>query len=74
MVSEVQSSTPRDAGSDKDVDGRPSVAMTRRGRTVKTLGLWYNLTEKSGRFGGFLSHWKNQAGYQALDFSTIEVS
>ena len=31
MVREGAPSTSRDAGSDKDVDGRPSPAMTRRG-------------------------------------------
>ena len=32
-----------DGGSDNDVDGRPSPAMTRRGRTVKILGRWYKI-------------------------------
>src|SRR5471030_2695234 len=34
-------STPRGAGLDKGVDGRPAPAMTGLGRTVKTQGRWY---------------------------------
>ena len=41
MAGEGLPSTPNDAGSDKDMDGRPSPTMTRWGRTVETLGRWY---------------------------------